>query len=99
MANQETDTFITENFRGDLDKLSAGDYDDWKKDRDGKLAAILLTDQFTRNMFRKRKEAFAYDYIALGIAKSISIEEYLTYKMQEQVFLMLPFEHSENAED
>lgn len=73
MSNPETDDFITDNFRGDLDKLSAGDYEDWKADRDGKLAAIILTDQFTRNMFRKRKEAFAYDYIALGIAKSIPL--------------------------
>ena len=48
-------------------------------------------------MFRKKKEAFAYDSIALDIARNITNEEFLQYKLQEQSFLVLPFEHSENC--
>ena len=99
MTSAETDNFIIENYKEDLEKLARGDYEDWKADKEGKLAAIILTDQFTRNMFRKKKEAFAYDHIALNIAKQISDDEFKTYKLQEQGFIVLPYEHSENIDD
>ena len=35
----------------------------------------------------------------MQIARSITNEEFLQYKLQEQSFIMLPFEHSENLED
>ena len=50
-------------------------------------------------MFRKKAEAFAYDHIALGIVKGMSEEEILSYAIQEQAFLLLPFEHSEDKDD
>ncbi len=50
-------------------------------------------------MFRKLPEAFAYDHIALEIVKRISDDEYDQYALQEQAFLLLPYEHSENVED
>ena len=40
----ETDKLITEKFKEDLLKMASGEYESWLKDRDGKLAAILLMD-------------------------------------------------------
>ena len=50
-------------------------------------------------MFRKKAEAFAYDHIALGIVKGMTDEEILSYAIQEQAFLLLPYQHSEDKED
>lgn len=43
-SSVETDNFIIENFASDLQSLAAGELDDWKSHRDGKLAAIILAD-------------------------------------------------------
>ena len=40
----EGDKLIAENFKVDLLKMASGEYDSWLKDRDGKLAAIILLD-------------------------------------------------------
>ena len=99
MATPEVDAEITSNFGEDLQKLNSGEYDEWKADREGRLAAVILADQFTRNMFRKRAEAFSYDHLALSIVKTLADEEFFSYQLQEQSFLVLPFEHSESLED
>ena len=49
----EIDKDITEKFKDDLLKVASGEYDSWKKDRDGKLASIILCDQMSRNIFRR----------------------------------------------
>ncbi|CDW86869.1 membrane protein [Stylonychia lemnae] len=97
-ASAETDAEITQNFKEDLLKLANGDHEAWKHDKEGKLAAVILCDQFTRNIFRKNKQAFDYDHIAMEIVKSISDEEFSTYALQEQGFLILPYEHDERLE-
>lgn len=74
--------------------------DPWKNNAEGCLALCLLLDQFPRNMFRGRKEAFATDSRALVTAK------YAVAKGFDQVlpalkrrFIYLPYEHSENLND
>jgi uncharacterized protein (DUF924 family) len=64
------------------------------------LAAVILFDQFSRNMFRGNAEQFATDPLALAIAKGAiakRFDEQLT--KVERKFLYMPFEHSENLED
>ena len=86
-------------FKDDLLKLAAGDYESWKHDHRGRLAAVILTDQFSRQIFRKQGQAFAYDHIALAIVKGMTKEEFWAYGYVELAFLMMPYEHSESAED
>src|SRR5688572_6186376 len=64
------------------------------------LAAIIVLDQFSRNMFRGTPRAFAADIIARRLAKA-AIEQAFDAAMskQERLFLYLPFQHSENGED
>jgi uncharacterized protein (DUF924 family) len=70
-SSPEIDKEITNLFKDDLNKLDQGVYNAWKEDRDGKLAAVLLADQFSRNIYRKQKQAFEYDHISLAISKSL----------------------------
>jgi len=64
------------------------------------LAAVVLFDQFPRNMFRGHADQFATDHLALAIAKGAvdrgSDEE---LEPHERGFLYMPFQHSEELAD
>ncbi len=77
-----------------------GELDGWAATPDGMLALILLLDQFSRNLHRGSKEAFAADPRALALARS-AIDRGFDTGMgpRERMFLYLPFEHSENMDD
>ena len=63
-------------------------------------AAVILFDQFPRNMFRGDAEQFATDHLALAIAKGAldrGFDEKLAH--DERKFLFMPFEHSEKLDD
>lgn len=64
------------------------------------LAAIVVLDQFSRNLFRGSPQAFAADPAARRLAR-LAIEQGFDKTMtnEERVFLYLPFEHSEDIED
>ena len=64
------------------------------------LAAVIVLDQFSRNMFRGTPRAYAADAIARRLART-AIEQGFdaAMKKQERLFLYLPFEHSEDRED
>ena len=64
------------------------------------LAAVIVLDQFSRNLFRGTPRAFAADPIARRLSRT-AIELGLDTAMREQerLFLYLPFQHSEDRED
>ncbi len=64
------------------------------------LAAIIVLDQFSRNMFRGTLRAFASDPAALRIAR-VMVDRGLdtTLTKNQRLFAYLPFVHSENAAD
>jgi len=64
------------------------------------LAAVILFDQFPRNMFRGHADQFATDHLALAIAKGAldaGFDDELAH--DERKFLFMPFEHSEDLDD
>lgn len=62
------------------------------------LAAVIVFDQFPRNMFRGTPRAFATDPLALALARQM-VDAGLDrdFSKDERMFLYLPFEHSEQA--
>jgi uncharacterized protein (DUF924 family) len=64
------------------------------------LAAVILFDQFPRNMFRGHADQFSTDPLALAVAKG-AVAEGLDESMspQERGFLYMPFQHSESLTD
>ena len=64
------------------------------------LAAVILFDQFPRNMFRGHADQFATDPLALGIAKG-AVDKKLDRELEpkERGFLYMPFQHSERLAD
>ena len=64
------------------------------------LAAVIVLDQFSRNLFRGTPRAFAVDPVARGLSRSVLKKGFdLAMKEQERLFLYMPFEHSEDPED
>jgi len=64
----------------------------------GALAAVIVLDQFPRNMFRGSPQAFATDAHALAIAEAAiarGLDRELA--MGERQFLYMPFQHSEDG--
>ena len=64
------------------------------------LAAVIVLDQFSRNMFRGTPRAFAADPIARRLARQAVERGFdLSMTRDERHFVYLPFEHSEDRED
>ena len=64
------------------------------------LAAVIVLDQFSRNMFRDTPRAFAADPLARRLAReAIARGHDAGLSGEERVFLYMPFEHSEDRED
>ena len=63
-------------------------------------AAVILFDQFPRNMFRGHADAYSTDPLALGIARE-AVARGLDKRLapEERKFLYMPFQHSENLDD
>lgn len=69
----------------------------WAISPEGALAALILTDQFPRNMFRDDPRAFATDALAIRIAdQAIAAGFDLRIAPPARQFFYLPFEHSED---
>jgi uncharacterized protein (DUF924 family) len=72
----------------------------WLASKEGALALILLFDQFPRNMFRGKAEAFATDALAREAAREALAQGYdRDASPDERNFFYLPFMHSENLAD
>nr|WP_237219762.1 DUF924 family protein [Sphingomonas arenae] len=64
------------------------------------LAAVVLFDQFPRNMYRGHADQFATDLLALAIAKGAVAREYDgQLSPRERGMLYMPFQHSEELDD
>ena len=64
------------------------------------LAAVIVLDQFSRNLFRGTPRAFAADPVARRLSRTAIKHGFdAAMKEQERLFLYMPFEHSENRED
>ncbi len=70
---------------------------DWRDSPRGRLAEIIVLDQFSRNMFRDTPAAFSADSLALALAQeAVSKEAHLQLSPEEQAFLYMPYMHSES---
>ena len=96
------DRELTDRFLPLLETLSAGPLArDWAaRGVQGRLAAIIVLDQMSRNIFRGSPRAFAQDMLALSLCKEgLMAREDLGLSEAERVFFYLPMEHSEELGD
>jgi uncharacterized protein (DUF924 family) len=91
------DQLLRDRFSTIHQQARQGELSTWRATAQGRLAEIIVLDQFSRNMFRDTPQAFAYDGIALVLAQeaiAANADAQLTAK--EKSFLYMPFMHSES---
>lgn len=69
----------------------------WRSEPKGRLAEIIVLDQFSRNMYRGQPEAFMQDALALALAQeAVSSRADRALSQMERNFLYMPYMHSES---
>ena len=88
---------IEKEFADDIARACSGELDHWGDDAHGRLALILLIDQFRRNIYRGSAKAFSKDRLALKLC----VEGAMQKKDQgltpiQRVFFYMPLQHAES---
>lgn len=94
------DQEIKRRFAGIHRLASEGRLTEWRQTAEGRLAEIIVLDQFPRNMFRDHADAFASDELArqcTRAAVAAGADQALT--PQQRSFLYMPLMHSESRAD
>lgn len=95
--DQQIDTTIKQRFQNTLEGAAEGELYEWRKEAKGRLAEIIVLDQFPRNIYRDHSKAFAYDSLALVLAQeAISKGADLELPPEQRHFMYMPFMHSES---
>jgi len=83
---------------GDLHAQAAsGELADWRTTALGRLAEIIILDQFSRNMYRDTSKAFSYDSMALTLAQEAVAGGFdAQLSTAGKSFIYMPYMHSES---
>jgi uncharacterized protein (DUF924 family) len=96
-TDPQQDKRIRDEFGDLVEQALQGHLDDWAKSIQGRLALILLLDQFCRNIFRGSPRAFAGDKQALKLCVEASMNnEYRALTPEQRVFFFMPLQHAES---
>lgn len=96
-SDPELDARIRDRFAALLLAAAAGELFEWRSDARGRLAEIIVLDQFSRNIHRDTPGAFAQDTVALALAQEAVAGGHLqALNSIERAFLLLPYMHSES---
>ncbi|WP_333003732.1 DUF924 family protein [Vibrio coralliilyticus] len=97
VSSEQLDNTITQRF-GDLLQCAAkSELYSWRTNALGRLAEVIVLDQFSRNVYRNTPKAFAQDPLALALAQeAIALGKDAELSLTQQSFLYMPFMHSES---
>ena len=91
------DAQIRERFLPTLQAAAAGELHGWRATPEGRLAEVIVLDQFSRNVWRGTPQAFAQDPMALVLAQEAVLHAlHRALTPEQRAFLLLPFMHSES---
>lgn len=91
------DDEIRREFETDVDDASRGALDHWADDSKGRLALIILLDQFRRNIYRNKSDAFAKDKVALRLCVEGAMEKKdKGLPPIYRAFFYMPLQHAES---
>ena len=97
-ANPAVDESISQRFSASVRCAARGEFTAWEQEPRACLALVVLLDQFPRNLYRGKAEAFQYDSRALDVAsRGVAVGYLDRLSLIEQCILVLPYEHSEDV--
>lgn len=91
------DAAIKNRFEEILEKAKRAELFAWRENHHGRLAEIILLDQFSRNIYRDSGRAFEADSLALALAQemvSLRLDELI--RIEHRAFCYMPYMHSES---
>ncbi len=92
------DATIRQRFGLTLETAARGELFAWRSSPQGRLAEIIVLDQFSRNLFRGTPRAFAQDAQALTLAQElVASGQDQALPPTQRVFAYMPYMHSESA--
>jgi len=93
------DASIRERFAALHEALMRGECASWRDSARGRLAYLIVLDQFSRNLFRDTAAMYASDELALTAAMSgIDLDLDRQLRLDERAFFYMPLMHSEQLE-
>jgi uncharacterized protein (DUF924 family) len=91
------DGLIRKRFLPVHEQASQCELSEWRNSPEGRLAEVIVLDQFSRNLFRGQPQSFAHDSLALALAQeAIHVGDDQKVTPAQRVFLYMPFMHSES---
>ena len=88
---------IEKEFGDDVELACKGQLDYWAAEPRGRLALILLIDQFRRNIHRNTEKAFSHDKLALKLCVEGAMEKKdASLTPIQRVFFYMPLQHAES---
>ncbi len=96
-SDPDFDEQIRQRFHPLLEQAARAELFKWREYARGRLAEIIVLDQFSRNIHRNTAAAFANDAMALALAQEALAAGALDpLDETERAFLLLPYMHSES---
>lgn len=92
------DEAIGARFGDTLDAAARCELFAWRATAEGRLAEIIVLDQFSRNVYRDTPRAFAHDALALVLAQElVACGQDRSLPEAQRAFAYMPYMHSESA--
>jgi tRNA(Ile)-lysidine synthetase-like protein len=103
--DKSVDEFIIKNYKSILEIFNNDVYEETDlykllyQSKEGKLALIILFDQFTRNIYRDSEKRYMHDSKALKLTNEILKDNLdMEYTLSERLFILMPYRHSKNSD-
>lgn len=97
-VDPDFDALVRTRFGALLAQAGQGELYGWRTQPRGRLAEVIVLDQFPRNIHRGTARAFALDPMALALAQeAVASDADQALEPIERSFLLLPYMHSESA--
>ena len=94
----DLDEAIRTRFGASLEAAARCELFAWRATPEGRLAEVLVLDQFSRNVFRDTARAFAQDALALALAQELVASGHdRSLPLAQRSFAYMPYMHSESA--
>jgi uncharacterized protein (DUF924 family) len=92
------DEAIRSRFGATLEAAARCELFTWRTTPEGRLAEVLVLDQFSRNVYRDTPRAFAQDALALALAQElVASGQDRSLPLAQRSFAYMPYMHSESA--
>ena len=98
VKDADLDEAIRTRFGATLEAAARCELFAWRNTPEGRLAEVLVLDQFSRNVYRDTPQAFAHDALALALAQElVASGQDRSLPLAQRSFAYMPYMHSESA--